>query len=134
MRNEAKPDYGLFKTAATALVIGSLAVAVSLISIFATDEGDGRTMNILTYGIPCFFLLVALGVIGMVSLTNADLPKCRLFGAVGSMVGGLAQSSNGILIWAGLNDLTLGLCSIGIGICVIGIGVAATLKYREQAK
>ena len=135
MRNEEnKPDYGLFKTAGTALVIGSLAVAVSLISIFATSDSPDKTLNILSYGIPCFILLAGLGVIGMLSLTNADLAKFRLLGSIGSIGGGAIQLAIGILIWAGLKDMTLGLCCLGIGVCVVGVGVAAMLKYREQAK
>lgn len=135
MRNEEnKPDYGLFKTSGTALVIGSLSVAVSLISILATSDAPNKTIDILTYGIPCFILLLGLGVIGMLSLTNADLPKFRLLSCIGSIVGGVIQAAIGILIWAGLKDMTLGICGLGIGVCLIGVGIAALLKYREQAK
>ena len=129
---EEIPSKGIAKTAATALVIGSLACFVCLVYLLAGTKERPELPVMLSFAIPYGLVLLSMGVIGMVALTNAEKRSHRYLASISSISGGAVLVGLGIGLWAGLGSSSLGGSVIGIGVCVAGIGIAALLSVKED--
>ena len=130
------PGQGLFRTAAMALLIGSLVAFVAMFWALRNAAPEGADVSYylpwsLPYGI-VNLLLAGAGVVG--TAESKEKPQWYFPGFIVSIVGGALIFAEGLPIGIFLGNVEFCVSTMIIGACILAIGIVGltSLKSKDQ--